>query len=79
MKSTQEVYEDGWYRAGDLGHFDSNQYLHINSRIKDIIRLELFDLSPLEIEAEIMKMSDIALVIVVVIPDEWLLGKETGL
>lgn len=70
MKSTQEVYEDGWYRTGDLGHFDSNKYLHINSRIKDIIRLELFDLSPLEIEAEIMKMPDIAMVVVVGIPDE---------
>ncbi|KAL5275401.1 hypothetical protein ACFFRR_001341 [Megaselia abdita] len=69
-KATRQVYKDGWYRTGDLGHFDSNKYLHIKSRIKDIIRLELFDISPLEIESEIMKMTEVVLVVVVGIPDE---------
>lgn len=73
VHSTRKVYENGWYRTGDLGHFDSNKFLLINSRIKDIIRLELCDISPLEIEAEIMKIPGIVLVVVVGIPDalEW--------
>lgn len=70
VESTRHVYENGWYRTGDLGHFDYNKYLHINSRIKDIIRLELCDISPEEIESEIMKMQGIALVVVVGLPDE---------
>lgn len=70
ITATQQVYKDGWYRTGDLGQFDSNKYLHINGRIKDIIRLELFDISPIEIENEIMKMPGVSLVVVVGVPDE---------
>lgn len=69
-KSTNQVYKNGWYKTGDLGHFNSNGFLHINSRIKEIIRLELCDISPLEIEAVILEMPDVILAVVVGIPDE---------
>lgn len=68
--STRMVYENGWYKTGDLGYFDANRNLHINSRIKDIINLEPFDISPLEIEEEIEKIPDVTLAVVVGIPDE---------
>lgn len=69
-ESTRKVYKNGWYKTGDLGYFDSENFLHINGRIKEIIRLEICDISPQEIEAEIMKNPNVVLAIVIGIPDE---------
>ena len=32
--------EDGWYRTGDVGYMDEDEYIHITGRIKSVIVLE---------------------------------------
>ncbi|MBI4218983.1 MAG: AMP-binding protein [Chloroflexi bacterium] len=36
---TASAFVDGWYKTGDIGHFDRNGYLHIRGRKKDMIAL----------------------------------------
>lgn len=73
QEATDEVYDrsENWYKTGDLGHFDEKGYFYFVDRIKDIIRLEMFDISPAELENIILGMPDVAEVCVFGIPHEF--------
>lgn len=39
-EKTEEVFADGWFRTGDLGHFDDDGYLHVAGRVSTLIVTE---------------------------------------
>ncbi|KAJ5455159.1 hypothetical protein N7475_010280 [Penicillium sp. IBT 31633x] len=50
-KATREhMLDGGWYKTGDIGHLDAQGYLFVSGRIKDIIKSNGFQVSPLELE-----------------------------
>ena len=51
-KATEQAYEDGYFKTGDLGYCDSNRYIHITGRSKESIHLRNGEkVSPEQLEA----------------------------
>ncbi len=61
---------DGWFRTGDLGYLDEDEYLFIVDRKKDIIIRGGENISCLEVEQEIYAHPDVAECSVFGLPDE---------
>jgi fatty-acyl-CoA synthase len=68
-QTRQVLTEDGWLRTGDLGRFDSNGYLEVTGRLKDIIKVGGTNVSPTEVEGLIMANPAIQFAVVVGVPD----------
>jgi long-chain acyl-CoA synthetase len=47
---TAEVMQDGWLRTGDVGHMDSDGYVTLTDRQKDMIVVSGFKVYPNEVE-----------------------------
>lgn len=58
-EETAKVLQDGWLRTGDLGHIDSEGYIHITGRVKEMIILSNGkNISPEEIEGKLKETSN---------------------
>ena len=54
-KATRAAFDvEGWFHTGDIGCLDSEGYLHITGRLKEIIIRSGEKLSPLEIETALL-------------------------
>lgn len=63
--ATEAVMQNGWFRTGDIGRFDSDQYLYITGRIKNIIVLKNGkNIYPEEIEGYLYKIPYVKEVVV---------------
>ena len=54
-KANKDSFVDGWFRTGDQGFFDSEGFLQLTGRIKEIINKGGEKISPLEIDDAIMR------------------------
>ena len=61
---------DGWLHTGDLGTFDTDGYLRIVGRIKDMFIVGGFNAYPAEIENLLLGHPRIAQAAVIGVPDE---------
>ncbi|CAG9531306.1 unnamed protein product [Cercopithifilaria johnstoni] len=68
---TDDAFVDGWFRTGDLGYYDFDQFIYITGRIKEMIKVRGWQVSPYEIEETIEELKDVELCAVIGIPDEY--------
>jgi len=61
---------DGWLHTGDVAHFDSDGFVYIVDRIKELIKYNGFQVPPAELEGLLLTHPGIADAAVIGIPDE---------
>jgi len=71
------LVEDGWFRTGDVAYLDEEGYLFIVDRIKDLIIRGGENIGCGQVEAALLKHSDVHEAAVYAVPDERL-GEEVG-
>ena len=64
------ITPDGWYRSGDGGHIDTDGYVYVTDRIKDMIISGGENIYPAEIERVLAEHPALADVAVIGVPDE---------
>lgn len=68
-EATAQAIRDGWFHTGDVGHIDSDGYLFIVDRMKDIIIRGGFNVYPRDVEEVLIGHPAVAVCAVVGRPD----------
>lgn len=68
--ASAEAFQDGWLKTGDIARVDTQGYIYIVDRKKDIIKVSGFTVYPNELESIISCHEDILECAVVGLPDE---------
>jgi fatty-acyl-CoA synthase/long-chain acyl-CoA synthetase len=68
--NAKTISSDGWLHTGDMGKFDSEGYLYIVDRKKDMIISGGMNVYPAEVEAVISQHPKVKQVAVIAVPDD---------
>jgi fatty-acyl-CoA synthase len=68
--ATAEVFVDGWYRTGDLGHVDEDGFVVVDDRLRDVVISGGENVYPAEVELVLAGHPAIAEVAVIGRPDD---------
>jgi fatty-acyl-CoA synthase len=68
--ATAAAIRDGWFYTGDAGYFDSDGFLYIHDRVKDMIVSGGENIYPAEVENAVFGHPAVADVAVIGVPDD---------
>lgn len=68
-EATAEALHGGWYHTGDLGSFDSDGFLYLKDRLKDLVITGGANVYPREVEDVILQVEGVQDVAVIGVPD----------
>lgn len=68
-EKTQETLRNGWVHTGDIGKLDTDGYITLIGRMKELIKVSGYSVFPEDVETILMMHPDIELAAVVGMPD----------
>ncbi len=68
--ANDDAFIDGWYRTGDVGWLNAEGWVHITDRLKEMIKVNGFQVAPAEIEAALLGDARVKDCAVFGVPDE---------
>ncbi|WP_102144225.1 long-chain-fatty-acid--CoA ligase [Mycobacterium hubeiense] len=68
--TAEAITEDGWFRTGDIGHVDSDGYIFVEDRLKDMIISGGENIYSIEVERVLAEHPAVAEVAVIGVPDD---------
>jgi long-chain acyl-CoA synthetase len=69
-QTTAETLKDGWVYTGDIGYFDSKDFIFLVDRSKDLIISGAFNIYPDEVEKVIVTHPAVKEVVVIGVPNQ---------
>ncbi|XP_065869697.1 oxalate--CoA ligase-like isoform X2 [Euphorbia lathyris] len=69
-EANRMAFRFGWFHTGDLGYLDSDGYLHLVGRIKELINRGGEKISPIEVDAVLVSHPDVAQAVAFGVPDD---------
>lgn len=69
-EANKQAFMFGWFHTGDIGYLDSDGYLHLVGRIKELINRGGEKISPIEVDAVLLSHPDIAQAVAFGVPDD---------
>ncbi|KAH6828117.1 AMP-dependent synthetase and ligase family protein [Perilla frutescens var. hirtella] len=69
-EANKSAFAFGWFHTGDLGFLDSDGYLHLVGRIKELINRGGEKISPIEVDAILLSHPDVAQAVAFGVPDD---------
>ncbi|KAL3524280.1 hypothetical protein ACH5RR_017114 [Cinchona calisaya] len=69
-EANKSAYKFGWFHTGDRGYLDSNGYLHLVGRIKELINRGGEKISPIEVDAVLLSHPEISQAVAFGVPDD---------
>jgi acyl-CoA synthetase (AMP-forming)/AMP-acid ligase II len=66
----RKIFEDGWWRSGDMGVLDTDNYLYLRGRIDDMIISGGINVLPSQVEEAVLSHPAVSECVVIGIPDE---------
>lgn len=64
-KATADTMDGNWYKTGDLGYYTEDGLLYVKGRLKEIIKVKGYQVTPIELEEVIRtynKIQDVAVI-----------------
>jgi len=77
-ETAKVMTSDGWFKTGDLGKMDAEDFVYVVDRIKDLIIRGGENISCLEVENRVYDHQSVAEAVVFSVPDE-VIGERVGL
>ena len=69
-EKSEELWDGGWMHTGDIGYMDTEGYLQISDRLKDVIKTGGEWISSLELEDAILAHAGVSEAAVIGVPDD---------
>lgn len=70
-EATRETFKDGWFHTGDVGFLDGEGLVHVEDRIKEMIKVKGQQVAPAELEDLLLGHADVEDVAVLGVEDEY--------
>lgn len=67
--TAESMSEEGWFHTGDMGYQDEQGFLFVTDRLKDMFISGGENVYPVEVEAAILELPEVATVAVIGVPD----------
>ncbi|XP_009601805.1 probable CoA ligase CCL9 [Nicotiana tomentosiformis] len=69
-EANKSAFQFGWFHTGDVGYLDSDGYLHLVGRIKELINRGGEKISPIEVDAVLVSHPEVAQAVAFGVPDD---------